>query len=188
MKPTLHVSEWFSGLPNKLTVARVASLPFLIFCFLFDVQFLHVLGAMIFLAAAITDFLDGFFARKYQMQTPAGALLDPIADKLLVLTGLILLVPTSKIVAVLAIVLLGREFAISGLRLIALERHFNIEVSQLGKVKTGFQVAGIFSLMVEKSYFNLPFSKVGMLCLWVAVGLSLYSGYQYWQNFQKNLK
>src|SRR5688572_16960456 len=99
LKPTLQFREWFSGLPNKLTVARVASLPFIMFCFAFDFQPLRLLGSLIFLAAALTDFFDGYFARKYQMETQAGALLDPIADKLLVLTGLIILVPLSKVIA-----------------------------------------------------------------------------------------
>lgn len=187
MKSAFELREWFSGLPNRLTLARIASIPLLIFLFMFDYQPLRLLGSLVFLVAALTDFFDGFVARRYNMESAVGALLDPVADKLLVLTGLVLLVAADRLASGIAIVLIGREMAISGLRMIALEKHFNIEVSQLGKVKTGFQVAGIFTLMLYESYFQIPFRNIGMLCLLVALGLSLYSAYLYWLEFKKNL-
>lgn len=188
MASARDLRDWMSGLPNKLTLARVLAIPILMVIYPFDLIGLRVVAAFVFLAAALTDFLDGFIARKYHMETKAGALLDPIADKLLVVTGLVLLVASGALYSWLAVLLIGREFVISGMRLIALEHRFNIQVNQFGKLKTGFQVAGIFCLMINKPLFDLPLRVIGMLSLWIALCLSIYSAYLYWQEFSKNLK
>jgi CDP-diacylglycerol--glycerol-3-phosphate 3-phosphatidyltransferase len=182
------LQEWFGGLPNKLTLARIASIPVLLLLYPWDYLGLRVIAALVFLVAAFTDFLDGYLARRYQLETTTGALLDPIADKLLVLTGVVLLVSTNALWSWIAVLILGREFAVSGLRMIALEKRFMIEVNQMGKVKTSCQIVGIFCLMINKPLFEFPFREFGMVAIWASVALSYYSAYLYWQEFLKNLK
>ncbi len=139
------------------------------------------LGAALFLYAAVTDFLDGYLARKYNNVTALGTLLDPVADKILMMSALILLVATSRVWAFIAVILIGRELFVSGLRLVALERRLHVPVSQGGKWKTALQLLAVFCLMAEGSFpLNWPFKEVGWLSLWVSVGFSLYTAYDYW--------
>lgn len=179
----MQFKEWLKHIPNKLTLARMVAIPVLLLLYPIDIYAFKFIAACVFLGAALTDFFDGYLARKYNIETPEGALLDPIADKMLVMTGLVLLVSTNKLYSFLAVLLICRESFISGVRLIAMERQINIDVNMFGKFKTGFQVAGIFALMIDRPLFDIPFRPAGMLCIWVALGLSLYSGYLYWQVF-----
>lgn len=176
-------NDWLKELPNKLTLARIASIPILLLLYPFDYQGLNVFCALVFLFAAFTDYLDGYLARKYQSVTPLGALLDPIADKMLVAASLVLLAYNHRIHAILAGVLICRDIGVNGLRLLALEEDRPIEVSDFGKWKTFVLSIAIFCLMVNEPLFGLPFREVGMLALWVSLGLSLYSAWLYGKAF-----
>jgi len=162
---------------------RIAAIPLLILLYHIDFFIVKVICALVFLAAALTDFFDGYLARKYNMVSTVGALLDPIADKMLTATGLILLVSDNRVYAWMVVVLICREIAVSGIRLIALEKNYHIEVNSLGKLKTVVQVFAIFSLIINDRTFEIPFKQMGMIAMWVALILSLYSGYLYWQRF-----
>ncbi len=181
MERNFDWTERLRNLPNKLTLSRLAVLPLMMVSYPFDITPLRFFGAMLFLYAAVTDFFDGYLARKYNNVTPLGALLDPIADKLLLTTALILLVATDRVYAFIPIILISRELFVSGLRLVALERGLRIPVSQGGKWKTALQLIAVFCLMAYDTVpLAWPFKEVGWLSLWVSLGLSLYSAYDYW--------
>jgi CDP-diacylglycerol--glycerol-3-phosphate 3-phosphatidyltransferase len=181
-------TDWLKELPNKLTLARIASIPILLLLYPFDHKTLNVFCALIFFFAALTDYLDGYLARKYQSVTPLGKLLDPIADKMLVAASLVLLAYTHRVHAILAGVLICRDIGVNGLRLLSLEEGRSIEVSDFGKWKTFVLSIAIFCLMVNEPLFGLPFREVGMLALWVSLGLSLYSAWLYGKAFLADSK
>lgn len=177
---------FLKGLPNKLTIARIAAIPVLCVLYLVDIVFFRVICAIIFLAAASTDFFDGYIARRYNAISSLGKLLDPIADKLLITAALILLVSNNHIYAWMAIVLICRDIFITGLRLIALENNFSVDVNYYGKLKTFFCIITVATLMVYETVFEIPFRTIGMIFAWISLGFSLYSGYIYWLSFKKN--
>jgi len=186
MKDLLSIKNWQSQLPNWLTLTRIAVIPILLIVFPLDFFILNILCALLFGLGAFTDFLDGYFARRYNSSTKIGAILDPMADKLLVATGLILLVDVQILPAWMVGVLIGREIAISGIRLVALEQKTVIEVNSFGKAKTCFQDIAIFCLMLNQTIVNINFHLIGMLTIWVALILSLYSAYLYFIKFWQN--
>lgn len=166
-------------LPNKLTLARMAVVPLLILLFSIGFSGLYPLCSVLFMIAAMTDFLDGFLARKYELTTRVGALLDPIADKILIGSALILLAYARLLPLWMASILLCREIGVSGLRLVALERQVSVPVSQLGKWKTFLQSVGISCVMMGRQLFGWPWREVGMIAMWLALFVSLYSAYEY---------
>jgi CDP-diacylglycerol--glycerol-3-phosphate 3-phosphatidyltransferase len=179
---------WLKRLPNKLTLARIAAIPFLLIVYPLDFRFLNIFCAVVFAFAALTDYLDGYLARKYESVTPLGALLDPIADKMLVAAALVLLAHAKNVPPLLAGILICRDIGVSGLRLLALEQRLTIEVSDFGKWKTVLQDIAIVCLMINEPLFDLPLRAVGMLTLWGAVALSLYSAWTYGRSFWEKAK
>jgi len=139
----------------------------------------------IFMTASITDFLDGYLARKYGLGSKLGKLLDPLADKLLINSVLIWLVALGRVPAWLAVVLIGRETAITGLRAIAASQNLVMPAGEMGKDKTMAQMVGVMSLILYFPYhlyfFSAPldFKKMGMYMLYVALVLSLLSAFSY---------
>jgi len=132
------------NLPNALTLARIFLVPIVVAVLLtVEIRYWAVWGASLFLAAALTDLLDGYLARRRKQVTTLGRLLDPIADKLLISSALIALVELKIAPAWMVAIIVGREFAVSGLRSIAAHEGFSIEVSRLGKGKMVTQVAAV---------------------------------------------
>lgn len=183
MARVLRNIPWLNQLPNQLTLGRIVAIPALLFIYPIGVTFTNVVCALIFAAAAITDILDGYVARRYGQETRMGALLDPVADKMLSAATLLLLADSQALPAWICGFLLCRDIAVSGVRLIAAESGHTIKVSGLGKLKTIFQDVAIFCLMVGSDIFEIPFRVTGMICIWVALFVSLYSGYQYFDEF-----
>lgn len=175
--------DFFKGLPNKLTVFRVCVIPVILLLYPLDFEYINIFCAFLFAVAAWTDFFDGFIARRFQMESKLGKLLDPIADKLLTTAALVLLVADHTIWAWLVGLLLCRDIAMSGMRLVAQEQGLEIPVSWFGKFKTFFLDTAVFCLMTKKQLFDLPFREVGMICLWVASFLSFYSLWLYFRDF-----
>lgn len=176
--------------PNWLTLSRIAVIPALVVTFYLKGNWGFWLSAGIFLYASVTDFLDGYLARSYQAQSDFGRFLDPIADKLLVATSLLLLVHQGRADILPAIAIVGREILVSGLREFLAETRISLPVSSLGKLKTGFQMAAITLLLLGAggpAFF--PTVLTGRVCLWAAAILTLISGYAYmkqgWQHFDK---
>lgn len=169
------------NLPNSLTIFRILLIPVYLIVFTSSSWNSSLLPAVIFSIAALTDLLDGYLARRNDQVTNLGRLLDPIADKLLVLAGLILLVQFDRVEAWLAIAIMAREIAVSGLRSIAAAEGMIISADTLGKYKAFLQVVGIICLTLPSSYFlaYLDIHSVGTFILYFALVLGIYSGIQY---------
>jgi CDP-diacylglycerol--glycerol-3-phosphate 3-phosphatidyltransferase len=174
-----ELREWLRHMPNKLTLARIAVIPLLLLLHPFFPKPLNVLCAVIFALGAATDFLDGWLARRYDNVTALGALLDPIADKMLIAASLVLLAAADKAPAFVCALLICRDIAVNGVRLLALQRGRPIAVSDTGKWKTAVLCVAIFCLFINETRGGVNYRAIGMVSLWIALGLSLYSGWIY---------
>jgi CDP-diacylglycerol--glycerol-3-phosphate 3-phosphatidyltransferase len=173
------------NLPIALTLFRIVLVP-LIMVFLISSDRVSVLiAAVIFIAASVTDWLDGSMARRRNQVTRLGTLLDPVADKLLVAAALISLVQVDMIAAWMALVIVGRELAVTGLRGVALSMGVVVAASPLGKAKTVAQYIAITFLILEKGVPGefVPFHLLSHVLLWVALGLTILSGVDYFYRF-----
>ena len=166
------------NLPNILTLLRIAMIPVFIVVYYLPWEWHHLASAAIFGLAALTDWVDGYFARKLNMVTPFGAFLDPVADKLIVAAALILLleVHSTPWFALPAIIIIGREIVISALRewMAELGSGQSVAVSTLGKVKTWVQMVAIAILLLAKPDQQL-LADIGFTAIYVAAGLTLWS-------------
>lgn len=171
------------NLPTVITFGRILLIPF----FIFVVYTKPLLGAFIFVFASATDVLDGYIARKSRQVTKFGVLLDPIADKLLIISALVVLVDTGLIDAWIAIVIIAREFVVTGLRIAALSKNIIIPAEMGGKIKMIAQFASIFILLTSRSYLSIDLYSTGIVLLWIAMLIGLVSGVQYFVLFWRQL-
>lgn len=166
------------NIPNLLTLLRIVFIPVLVLAFYLPVSWAGVISATIFTLAAITDWLDGYLARKWKQVSAFGAFLDPVADKLIVAVALVLLVErhANLWMTLPAVVIIGREIAVSALREWMAEtgKRAHVAVSWLGKLKTATQMASIILLLAQGVAMNL-FVLLGYLCLYVASALTIWS-------------
>ena len=172
------------NLPNKLTVLRIIMVPFFVSFMLTDVGGAanKWISLVIFVVASLTDLLDGKIARKYHLVTNFGKFMDPLADKLLVCSAMICLIPSGKLDAAIVIVIIAREFIISGFRLVASDAGIVIAASYWGKFKTVFQMAMIIVLIAD---IGGMFDLIGTILIWIAVALTVISLADYvWKNRQ----
>jgi CDP-diacylglycerol--glycerol-3-phosphate 3-phosphatidyltransferase len=174
--------------PNSLTLFRVAAVPVIVVLLLFPNRLSTFVAALFFTVAAITDFLDGFFARQKGLISDFGKVMDPIADKLLVSSSFIMLTSLGWIPAWIVCIIIGREIAITGLRNIAAQNGRDVSASRLGKYKTGFQIAAIIPLMIHFQYVTVDFHAIGLVFLWAALVLTIWSGADYFLKFKGLLK
>ncbi|MEW5735999.1 MAG: CDP-diacylglycerol--glycerol-3-phosphate 3-phosphatidyltransferase [Thermodesulfobacteriota bacterium] len=174
--------------PNLLTIYRIGAVPAIVLLLLSGNKILSFLAAIVFSLAAITDYLDGYFARTRGMVSNLGKFLDPLADKLLIVCSLIMLVAQHRIPGWMVCVIAGRELAVTGLRGIAAEQGIVIAAERLGKWKTGFQIGAIIPLLLHYSYFGFDLHRIGMITLWIALGLTIASGASYFKNFANLIK
>jgi len=173
------------NLPTSLTLLRIFFVPLVVVLLLTSGHNMDLWAVVVFLLAATTDLLDGYLARKRGQVTSLGILLDPIADKLLTSAAFISLVYLHLISAWMAMIIIGREFAVSGLRAIASAEVFSLEVSDLGKTKMVFQVVAITVIVLER---RLPLLRLpGNILLWMVVIFALASAGQYFISFWKRL-
>ena len=173
------------NLPIALTLVRIVLVP-LVIVFLISSERVHVLiAAMIFLAASLTDWLDGTIARRTNQVTRLGNMLDPVADKLLVAAALVSLVQVDMVPAWMALVIIGRELAVTGLRGVALSMGVVVPASRLGKWKTVTQYVALTLLILEKGVPAefVPFHLVSGVALWIAMGATVFSGLDYFYSF-----
>lgn len=174
-------------LPNQLTWLRIACIPVVVILLLegapllpgsnskFEIQNVDILAAIVFGLAALTDFFDGWLARRFGAQSLLGKLLDPLADKLLVVASMIILVEKQRLAGWIAVVLIVRDLGINAIRLAAMDEKIMIESSQLGKIKTFFLDLGIAGLMVHGTLWYIPWLLIGQISIGVAVASSLIS-------------
>lgn len=148
-----------------------------------SIEVTHLVGAILFIVASTTDWIDGYYARKLNLVTNFGKFLDPLADKLLVSAALIILVQYNLTPAWMAIVIISREFAVTGLRLVLAGGGEVVAANMLGKVKTWAQIIAISALLLHNLPFELVSFPFGDLAMWVAVFFTVVSG---WDYFAKN--
>ncbi|WP_028595512.1 CDP-diacylglycerol--glycerol-3-phosphate 3-phosphatidyltransferase [Paenibacillus assamensis] len=189
------------NLANKITLARIFLVPIMMFFLLVNVDYFppirinefyitynQIIAALIFIIAASTDGLDGYIARKRKMVTNLGKLLDPLADKLLVAAVLISLVEMGKCDAWIAVVIISREFAVTGLRQVALLEGSVVAASKWGKWKTAIQITAIIAMLLN----NFPFAFIGfpfdVIATWAAALITVYSGIDYFVKNKKVLR
>ena len=170
------------NLPNALTVLRILLVPVVVVALLDETPNGDTIAAAVFALAAVTDGLDGYIARSRGAITTFGKLMDPIADKLLVAAALIALVSLQRLEAWVAMVIIAREFAVSGLRMVAAEKGVVIQASWLGKIKTILQVAAIIALIATDP------APLGVeLLVYAAVAVTVASGIDYFFGFRRML-
>lgn len=173
------------NLANLLTMSRILLIPVFVVLFINPTPKRSLLAGLVFVIASVTDLLDGYVARKTGQVTRLGKLLDPIADKLLVLSGLILLVQFDRVAALVAILIIAREVAVTGIRAIAASEGIVLVAETIGKWKMALQVIAIVVLILEGSFLPMarPLHLLGTSLLYVALVLALVSGWQYLVSF-----
>lgn len=186
------------NLPNTITIFRIFLVPFIVVIILTKIPNWEFFGLGIFIIGMVSDFLDGYLARKYNQKTSLGALLDPIADKLLISSVFISLVEIQIVPAWVVVVIVSREFLVSGLRLVALEKSILIPAGRLGKYKTLTQTIAIILLIFQYKLdeyflwiFNFRieiFSVLARTMLWVVIVFSIFSMVDYFNKFYKVFK
>jgi CDP-diacylglycerol--glycerol-3-phosphate 3-phosphatidyltransferase len=191
MSSSSHSPIW--NLPNILTLMRIAAIPVLAVVLSSPSRSAGFWAAVIFALASITDWLDGYLARRMGIVTVFGKFLDPIADKLIVMAALIMILPYDRVPAWMVLVILGREIIITGLRGIASTEGIVIAASDLGKFKTIFQIVAILGLLlhydyhwffsVDHPYLYVNMHHVGMFYLWIATVITIWSGVDYLWKF-----
>ncbi len=174
-------SNW--NIPNALSLIRIGVSPVLVLLLLSPGKGLSVICAVLFALVCLTDWLDGYLARRMNTVTTLGKFLDPLADKLLIITALIMMVPLDRVPAWMVALIVGREIAVTGLRAIAVEEGVVIDASSLGKFKTIAQIAAIIPLLLHYTFYGINFHYLGSLIFWVAFGLTLLSGADYFFKF-----
>jgi CDP-diacylglycerol--glycerol-3-phosphate 3-phosphatidyltransferase len=187
---TNHANEWdIDNLPNRLTMFRIILIPIILLSLFLNLSpsiwvsnhivFLNYLACWTFVIASITDFLDGHIARKKNIVTVFGSFLDPIADKFLVISALIMLLALGRIHVVIVLILVLREMYITALRLLAMEKGLSVPVGTLGKWKTATQMIGIPFLMANDRPWGFDMPLIGTIAIYLASLFSMYSALEY---------
>jgi CDP-diacylglycerol--glycerol-3-phosphate 3-phosphatidyltransferase len=184
------------NLPNKITLSRIFLIPLFMIVMLVPLHWgkihllwtvlpvTHLIGALIFILASTTDWIDGHIARKYNLVTNMGKFLDPLADKLLVSAAFIVLVELGYAASWIVIVIVSREFAVTGLRLLLAGEGEVVAANMLGKIKTWTQIIAISALLLHNIIFEGIHFQFDQLALWVAMIFTIWSG---WDYFAKNM-
>ncbi|MEE8124731.1 MAG: CDP-diacylglycerol--glycerol-3-phosphate 3-phosphatidyltransferase [Nitrospirales bacterium] len=177
----LGMRETYVNLPNAITLLRILLIPVFVWLFSESNPDRALAAAIVFASAAFTDFLDGYLARRRGQITNVGKLLDPVADKLLVASGLILLVQFQRVAVWLAIVMIAREMIVTGARAVAAKEGFIVPADSLGKYKVVGQIGGLLFLLLQGVWISTEdlFFYVGTGLLYIALVLSLISGSRY---------
>lgn len=160
---------------NKATLLRIFLVPLFVVCFYLDSLVSHLIACVIFVFASLTDLWDGWYARRHNLVTDFGKLLDPMADKLLLCTAYIMLCSAGKVSGILTVVFVGRELIISAFRLIAVEKGVVIAAGRLGKIKTTLQCVSIVLLLLDNPLFGLIGVPMDRIALYLAAFFTLWS-------------
>lgn len=200
-----NLPNWLKKLPNRLTFLRIMCIPVVVYLMslgevasesghfgiinpIKNPSMTDIAAAIVFAAAAITDFFDGWIARKFNVETVLGKLLDPLADKLLVVSAMVILVEKHRMDGLIAVIIIVRDLGINAIRLAAIEDGIQIPSSFIGKTKTTFQDLGIIGLTICGTLWFVPFHYIGQFFIMLALAASLISGIQYLYNYAKQLK
>jgi CDP-diacylglycerol--glycerol-3-phosphate 3-phosphatidyltransferase len=193
-RPSVLLQE-LGNLPNLLTLGRIVIIPLFVWLLYDGDPWFSVLAAAVFTLAAVTDVVDGFLARRWNMITVTGKLLDPLADKLIVAAAMVMMVRLGRIPAWVVIILLSREFIVTGLRQVAATEGLVIAAGQEGKWKTALQLVGIIALCVHYTHpvflltgwYDINFNAIGKALLYLSTAFSVWSAGAYFQAFLHRL-
>jgi len=167
-----------SAVPNILTAFRFALIPLLIVLFSIEqTRSVELLSFVVFLTASLTDFVDGWVARRYHVETVFGKLMDPLADKVLVITALVMLIPFGRIAAWVALLIISREIIVTGLRGLAATTGKVVAADSIGKLKSNFQYFGLGFLIFPLGVLPVPYQyQIGTVLIYISLVLALWSG------------
>ena len=171
------------NIPNLITILRFVITPMVVLLLLVDQLWSGIIVAVLITIAGISDFLDGYLARYWKIETDVGRLLDPVADKVLVLATLIMLISLGRVHAILVVIIVSREVLITGMRAIASAKNLIIPALAMGKLKTTFQMIAAGALAVHENLFGINAHLLGLICLYLSLFFSIYSAIQYIQSF-----
>jgi CDP-diacylglycerol---glycerol-3-phosphate 3-phosphatidyltransferase len=189
--PQRSLRSEFLNLPNAITLVRIAMIPIFLWFTYFESRVNSFIAAIVYAVTGATDFLDGWVARRNNLVTVIGKFLDPLADKLVVMAALVMLVHLGRVAAWVVIVIMAREFIVTGLRTIAMSEGLVIAAGQEGKHKAAFQIAGITFLLLHYTYpidaglfrFEMDSNRVGTYLLYVSLFFSVTSAWKYFGDF-----
>ena len=173
------------NLANILTLSRILAVPVIIVLLVFPGKTNCLIAMFAFIAASLTDLADGLIARKYNLVTNLGKFLDPIADKILISSVLIMLVEKGWVPAWVAILIIVREIVVTGLRAIAADKGKVIAADKYGKLKTIVQIVALCPIILHHPWWGIDLVPFGMVMLYLALALTLFSGWNYLSNFYK---
>ncbi|MBI5599013.1 MAG: CDP-diacylglycerol--glycerol-3-phosphate 3-phosphatidyltransferase [Deltaproteobacteria bacterium] len=173
----------FWNLPNALSLARLSVTPVLVVLLLSPGRKLSVATAALFLAVCLTDWLDGYIARRTGVETVIGKFLDPLADKILIVTALVMLIQLNRVPAWMVALIVARELSVTGLRAVAIKSGIVMPASRLGKAKTVAQICATAPLILHYPFFGIDFHEVGIAVLWAALFVTVWSGADYFVRF-----
>ncbi len=175
------------NLPNKLTIARMCMVPLFMIALLINTPTMRIVATVIFALASLTDMLDGKIARKYNLVTNFGKLMDPLADKVLTAAAMICLVQLGDLAGWIAVVIIFREYLITGLRSVAASENIVVAANNWGKIKTVCQMIALILLMLKPQIVALCGIDLGLWLMYVAVALTIYSGLDYVLKLNKQI-
>lgn len=175
------------NLPNYLTIFRIIVIPIIILTFYFDhIRLFHLIGAILFILASISDFFDGYIARKFHLISTFGQMFDPIADKLLVGCVIVMLIKKDKINEFPGLLILAREFIVAGLREFLAQIKISVPVSRLAKIKTVVQMCALIILILGTHGSGIAqLDLIGRISIWIAAFLTIVTGFSYIKECSK---
>lgn len=173
------------NLANILTLARICAVPLIVLVLYFPGKITCLIAMLLFILACVTDYVDGFVARKYNLVTNVGKFMDPIADKILIAAVLVMLTELQWVPAWISIIIISREIVVTGLRAIAADQGKVIAADMLGKLKTVSQMFALGPLMLHYAWFGFDPVPLGTVILYLALALTVLSGVNYLRNFYK---
>jgi CDP-diacylglycerol--glycerol-3-phosphate 3-phosphatidyltransferase len=174
------------NLPNRLTISRIAMVPFIVVLLMFPGRWTCFAAALLFAAAGFTDLLDGKLARKTNQITTLGKFLDPLADKILVSAALVMLVQNTWVPGWTAVVIISRDTLVTGLRAVAARDGLVIAADRHGKFKTVLQIVALDMLVLHYDLPGIAVHDIGMIILYFSLVLTVFSGYNYFRNFRRD--
>jgi CDP-diacylglycerol--glycerol-3-phosphate 3-phosphatidyltransferase len=176
------------NLPNQITISRIVLVPVMVVLLMFPGKWTCFFAGLFFIIAACTDLIDGYLARKENQITSLGKFLDPLADKILVSSMLVMLVQNGWVPGWIAITIICRDIMVTGLRVIAADEGVVIAADKYGQLKTVLQFVAIAPLILHYPLFGIPVHDIGMFLLYIALALTVFSGGNYFFNFYRDWK
>ena len=174
------------NIANQLTIVRIVAIPLYLLVLYINKDWSNVAATIIFIFAGVSDFLDGYIARKYNMITDLGKILDPIADKILVAAALIALIDLDRLYWWIAVIMLARDFTMEALRNLAASKGIIIAAGIWGKLKTTFQMVAIGMISFKNVWLGINWYILGQVLMYIALVLSIYSAFVYFRDYFKN--